>query len=155
MKNIMVTFILFVIYPWTLAAQVDPEDGAFDQLPIKQSEAQKVTQVFWNAQNIQDTVRQSLPGHVQSKFTRGPASNGCDVKGVIKTEGSADACELNDDPEKMGKFIYVFSLSCDFGSYQVSVCSREESKLLNQLKVTNPERVVLDEERLFDMDSTM
>jgi len=155
MKNILTTFILFVIYPWTLAAQSDPEFSAFDALPINKSEASRVTQVFWNAQSIQESVRKSLPGHVQSKFTRGPASNGCDVKAVTKAEGSADTCELNDDPEKMGKFMYVFSLSCDFGSYQVSVCSREENKLLNQLKVTNPERVVLDEDRLFDTDSTM
>lgn len=155
MKRMTWTFLACLIYPWTLAAQDELAMTPFDELPINKAEAQRVSQVFWNAQSIQDSVRQNLPESVRSKFTRGPASNGCDIQAVNKTEGSADTCELTEDPEKMGKFMYVFSLSCSFGSYQVSVCSREESKLLNQLKVTNPERMVMEEERLFDPDSTM
>jgi hypothetical protein len=156
MFNIKLLFTVFLIYPLTLSAQVnDPIDTElFDELPIKQSEVNSVTQLFWNAQSIQDSVKQSLPSNVRSKFTRGDSRQGCDVKSVSKSEGSADTCQLNDDPEKMGKFIYSFNVSCNFGSYQVSVCSREESKLLNQVKVINPERLVLDD-NVLDLDSTM
>jgi len=149
MKSFLLTFFLFAIFPLNLSAEeANPE--FFDQLPIASSEVSKVTQLFWNAQSIQDNVKQSLPQNVRNRFV--PGANGCDVKSVIKTEGSADACELTDDPERMAKFIYNFSISCNFGSYQVSVCSREENKLMNQLKVSNPERMVSDDD-ILDWDS--
>lgn len=144
--------ILCSMYPLSLSANDEApvvDVDVFDQLPISQSEVQRVTQLFWNAQSIQDSVKQSLPANLRSRFSPG---TGCDVKSVVKTEGSADTCELVEDPDRMAKFIYNFSVSCQFGSYQVSVCSREENKLLNQLKVINPERLVSDEEVL-DFDS--
>lgn len=155
MKNILFVFIGFVIYPLTLSANDGIDVSLFDELPIKQAEVNEVTNLFWNAQSIQDKVKQSLPGHVRQKFTRASGGNGCDVKAVTKTEGSAETCELNDDPNKMGKFVYNLNISCNFGSYQVSICSREESKLLNQLTVTNPEKVVSDDSNPFDLESTM
>ncbi len=150
MKNTITLFTFFLVYP-LIAHANDIDTGLFDELPITQSEAQAVTQLFWNAQSIQDSVKTRLPSSVRPKFSK---AAGCDVKSVFKTEGSADTCELNDDPDKMAKFIYNFNVSCGSGSYQVSVCSREESKLLNQLKVTNPEKLVSDDNP-FDLDSTM
>ncbi len=154
MKNLLFTFVLFVIYPLTLQAENKIDTGLFDELPIQQIEISTVTQLFWNAQSIQDGVKSELPNHIRSQFTRGDGQRGCEVKNVFKTEGSVDTCDLNDDPDKMAKFIYNFNVSCNFGSYQISVCSREENKLLNQLKVTNPEKLVSDD-NVFDLDSTM
>ncbi len=156
MKNIITLFVVFLIYPLTLQAgdELDAEGidtTLFDELPIEKSEIDSVTRLFWNAESIQAEVKKNLPDSVRQKFT--PA-DGCDVKAVVKTEGSADTCDLSDDPEKNAKFIYNFNVSCSFGSYQVSICSRQEAKLLNQLKVTNPEKLVSDE-NLFDLDSTM
>lgn len=122
--------------------------ASIDELPIDQAEIKSVTNIFWNAQNIQDTVKTNLPDGVKSKFTRGNGGQGCDVKAVTKSEGSADACEMSDDPLKMAKFIYNFDISCNFGTYKVSVCSREERKLLNQLKVDSPGKVVSDKKPL-------
>ena len=154
MKNTFITFVLFVIYPMTIHANNGIDTSLFDELPINQKEVSSVTKIFWNAKSIQDKVRSSLPEHVRSMFAPSTEGKGCDVKAVVKTEGSADTCELADDPAKMAKFIYNFNLSCNFGNYQVSVCSREENKLLNQLKVTNPEKLVSDDNP-FDLDSTM
>ena len=154
MKTFISLFISFLIFPMTLSAQSDFEIENFDELPIQTAEVDSVSQLFWNAQSIQDKVRKNLPGNLRSRFTRSAGGKGCDIKAVTKTEGSADTCELNDDPEKMAKFIYNLSVSCNFGAYQVSVCSREEGKLLNQLKVVNPEKLVLDGD-VFDLDSTM
>jgi hypothetical protein len=123
----------------------------FDELPVKESEVTTVSRVFWNAKSIQDSVRSQLPENVQSRFT--PA-DGCDIQSVVKTESSVDTCDLNEDPEKSAKYIYSFSVRCSFGSYQVSVCSRQTAQLLNQLKVTSPEKLVSDENP-FDLDSTM
>lgn len=150
MKNITLTFIAFVIYPMTIHAGDSSNQALFDTLPIKSSEIQSVSNLFWNAQSIQDKVKQSIPSQHRDSFR----NSSCNIQTVIKTEGSAEACELNDDPEKMGKFIYNFSVACGFGNYQVEVCSREENKLLNQLKVTRPEHLVSDENP-FDLDSTM
>ena len=138
----------------TLNAEDTIDTSLFDELPIKQSEVTSVSQMFWNAQSIQDKVRSELPAHLRTRFNKSSNGKGCDIKSVIKTEGSADTCELNDDPNKMAKFIYNFSVSCNFGNYQVSICSRQESKLLNQLKVSNPEKLV-SEDNPFDLDSTM
>jgi hypothetical protein len=153
MKNFLIVFFVFTIFPLTLSAnEIMQAEMDFDQLPIAESEASRVTHLFWNAQSIQDKIRENLPQQVRSKFTPKSESQGCEIKSVFKTEGSADTCELNDDPERTAKFIYNFNLACHFGSYQVSICSREESKLLNQLKVTNPERLVSDDE-ILDWDS--
>lgn len=154
MKNILILFTALTIYPLTLSANDGIDTTLFDELPIKQSEVTKVTHLFWNAQSIQDSIKQNLPNHLRTSFTRSSGSKGCDIKSVTKTEGSADTCDLNDDPKKMAKFIYSFNVSCNFGSYQVSVCSREENKLLNQVKVVNPEKLVSDDNP-FDLDSTM
>ncbi len=154
MKNLLLTFVLLLIYPLTLQAQDGIDTTLFDELPIKQTEISQVTHLFWNAKSIQDNVRQSLPSHVSSKFYKSDGARGCKVDNVFKTEVSVEACELSDDPEKIANFIYNFNVSCNFGSYQISVCSREESKLLNQLKVSNPEKLVSDDNP-FDLDSTM
>lgn len=114
----------------------------FDELPISGNEINAVSRLFWNAQSIQDNIKSQLPQHHKKRFTKGVTNNGCDIQSISKAEGSADICELNDNPDKMGKFVYKFNLSCQFGSYQVSICSRQENKLLNQVKVTNPERLV-------------
>lgn len=154
MTKTLLTFVLFAIYPMTLHAEEAIDTSLFDELPIKQAEVNSVTRIFWNAQSIQDKVKSNLPEHVRSMFAPASGGSGCDVKAVVKTEGSADTCELVDDPAKMAKFIYNFNLSCSFGNYQVSICSREENKLLNQIKVSNPEKLVSDD-NLFDLDSTM
>lgn len=153
----MIIFTVLVIYPMSLQAEdgLDLNSGIetelFDELPIEKQEIDSVTRLFWNAQSIQDEVRKSLPDGVKKRFSE---ADGCDVKTVIKTEGSADTCDLSDDPEKNAKFIYNFNVSCNFGSYQISICSRQEAKLLNQVKVKNPEKFVSDDNP-FDLDSTM
>ena len=154
MKHVLLTFALFVIYPLTLSAMDDPEAGNFDGLPIKQAEVSQVSHIFWNAQSIQENVKSQLPAQLRGQLTPATSGRGCNIDGVSKSEGSADACELNDDPEKMGKFVYHLNLNCSFGKYQVSICSREESKLLNQLKVSNPEKLVSDDTP-FDIEPTM
>lgn len=151
MKNLILIFLGFVIYPMSVHAEEGIDTAVFDELPINKSEADAVTNVFWNAQSIQNKVKSSLPSQHRNQFTK---ADGCDVKAVIKTEGSADTCDLNDDPEKNAKFIYNFNVSCQFGSYQIAICSRQEAKLLNQLKVNNPEKLVSDD-NVFDLDSTM
>ncbi len=156
MKNFMMIFTLFALYPMTLHAEdainsngIDTE--LFDELPINEQEIRSVTNVFWNAQSIQDGVKKDLPDSVKNRFSK---ADGCSVKAVIKTEPSVETCDLNDDPEKNAKFIYNFNVSCNFGNYQVSICSREQAKLLNQVKVKNPSKLVSDENP-FDLDSTM
>ncbi len=151
MRNMYLIFFAFVIYPMTVHAEEGIETVFFDELPIEKAEVQSVTHVFWNAQSIQEQVKSSIPATHRARFSR---ADGCDVKNVIKTESSADTCDLNDDPEKSAKYIYNLSVSCNFGNYQVSVCSREESKLLNQLKVVSPGKLVSDDNP-FDLDSTM
>lgn len=153
------TFLLFVIYPLTLHANdsleadiAEPIDTSlFDEMPIDAQEVSSVTKLFWSAQSIQDEVRKGLPENAKKRFTQ---ADGCDVKAVTKTEGSADTCELNDDPTKNAKYIYNFNVACTHGTYQISICSRQEAKLLNQLKVLNPEKLV-SEDNPFDLDSTM
>lgn len=157
MKNGFLIFLLFVIYPLTLSAEDSSKEMnamAFDELPINRTEINEVSRVFWNAQSIQDEVKRSLPNNLKARFT--PTYNGgqCDIRAVTKAEGSADICELNDDPDKMGKFVYNINLSCSFGTYQVSVCSPGDNKLMNQLRVINPEKLVSDENP-FDLESTM
>lgn len=164
MKNFSLIFSIFMIYPMTVhaddsilatlqadSATVAESETHFDDLPIKKAEADSVTHLFWNAQSIQDKVKQGLPDTVRGRFSQ---ADGCDVKSITKSEGSADTCDLNDDPEKNAKFIYNFNVACNHGSYQVSICSRQEAKLLNQLKVTNPSKVVSDD-NVFDLESTM
>ena len=159
MNRMVMTFLAFVIYPLSLQAMDEASEIAsngidtavFDALPVQQSEMDSVTRIFWNAKSIQQKIKENLPDHHRAQFTPG---DGCNIKGITKTESSAEVCDLNDDPEKMAKFIYNFSVSCNFGSYQVSVCSREQNKLLNELKVTDPEKLVSDENP-FDLDSTM
>mgnify|MGYP001129421072 CR=1 FL=1 len=107
MKNILFVFLGFVIYPLTVSAEAGIDTTVFDELPIKQAEVNSVTNLFWNAQSIQTNIKQSLPENVRQKFTRSSAGRGCDIKAVTKAEGSADACELNDDPEKMAKFVFL------------------------------------------------
>lgn len=172
MNKMIMTFILFVIYPMTIQANLDDldevigaggenlalsngtETGLFDELPIEATEVNSVKRIFWNAASIQQKIKENLPNHHRSHFTPAAGGQGCDIQAVTKTEGSADTCELKDDPEKMAKFIYNFNLSCSFGKYRIAVCSHEEAKLLNELKVTNPEKLVSDD-NLFDLDSTM
>lgn len=152
MRNILSIFFVFVIYPMTVSAEETTIDTSlFDELPIKQAEVNSVSRVFWSAQSIQDKIKESIPDTHRARFTR---ADGCDIKAVTKTEGSADTCDLNDDPSKNAKFIYNFNVSCSFGSYQIAICSRQEAKLLNQLKVNNPEKLVSDDNP-FDLDSTM
>ena len=145
-------FLAFVIYPLSLSAQSE-EFQDFDSLPISESEITSVTNLFWNAKSIQDNVKKSIPSEYHARFNPN-GTNNCQVQSVTKTEGSADTCDLNDDPARNAKFIYKLSLSCGFGNYRVSVCSRETSKLLNQLKVESPEKVVSDD-NVFDLESTM
>lgn len=169
MNKTSLLFTILVIYPMTLNAEnaVDPEAnfqdiiaedvldaGGFDSLPIDDAEVKTITNLFWNAGSIQETVRTNLPANVKNKFTRSIAGQGCDVKAVTKTEGSADTCEMSDDPLKMAKFIYNFDISCNFGAYKVAVCSREERKLLNQLKVDSPEKIVSEEPKTLAPEPT-
>ena len=154
MKNLLIIFTVFVIYPMTLQAEDPIDTSLFDELPIKQSEVNQVTRLFWNAQSIQDKVKAGLPPQVRNRFTKMAGDKGCEIKAVTKSEGSADACELAEDPAKMAKFIYNFNVACHFGSYQIAICSRQEAKLLNQLKVVNPEKLVSDDNP-FDLDPTM
>ncbi|MCJ8277614.1 MAG: hypothetical protein HRT44_14190 [Bdellovibrionales bacterium] len=162
MKKVILYFVVFLIYPLNLSADdniemlpteniVDPSEF-FDELPITKSEVQAVSQLFWNAQSIQDKVKTQLPSDVRSRFTS--VGNTCNIQNVTKGEGSADTCELTDDPAKAAQFIYHISVSCAFGNYRVNVCSRQENKLLNQLKVESPEKVVSDD-NVFDLESTM
>ena len=153
MKNLLTLFCIFVIYPMTVQAEEFlEEDMAFDQLPINSSEVDSVSRLFWNAKSIQDKVKAHLPATQRKRFSK---ADGCNIRAVIKTEGSADTCDLNDDPEKNAKFIYNFNVSCSGGNYQVSICSRQEAKLLNQLKVVNPSKLVSGDNNPFDLDSTM
>ena len=154
MMRLFTLFCLCFSFSIELRAEEGMDQESFDQLPIKQSEIKSVTRIFWNAQSIQDEVKSNLPQHVRSMFTPAQAGAGCEIKAVVKTEGSADTCELAEDPAKMAKFIYNFNLSCSFGNYKVAICSREENKLLNQIKVSNPEKLVSDDNP-FDLDSTM
>lgn len=164
MKNIALYFVIFLLYPYNLSANDDfealPTDNIvdttelFDELPITKGEVVAVSHLFWNAQSIVDQVKKQLPSDVRSRFTRGDSGQGCSIKGVTKGEGSADTCELNDDPSKMAQFMYHFDISCNFGNYRVAVCSHQENKLLNQIKVDSPEKVVSDD-NVFDLDSTM
>ena len=162
MKKIALYFAVLMLYPYNLSANdnfealpteniVNPNEF-FDELPITKREVAAVSQLFWNAKSIQDKVKTQLPADIRSKFTI--VGNRCNIQSVTKGEGSADTCELNDDPAKSAQFIYNFSVSCGFGNYRIAVCSRQENKLLNQLKVQSPEKIVSDENE-FDLESTM
>ena len=150
MRLLKISFISLIILLMTLpinAAEVIDPAEPFDVLPISNSEIRAVSSTFWNAQSIQDKVKTRLPQSVKRKFTRSYSEGqGCDIKTVTKTEASADVCELSEDINKVGKFTYQFSVTCSFGNYQVSVCSREERKLLNQIKVDSPSTFVQEEE---------
>ena len=153
MKNLVLVFIFLLSFPTVAQAQNHIETELFDELPISRSEITTVSQLFWNAQSLQDKIKRKLPYNARKKFS--PNGNGaCSIETVSKTEPSADVCELNEDPSKNGKYVYVFSVQCGRGYYQVSVCSRESSKLMTQIKVSVPEKLVSDD-GLLDLDSTM
>ena len=151
MKNILTLFTVFVIYPMTVNAEgIDLDPALFDELPVEQEEIKSVTNLFWNAQSIQNSVKQGLPHSTKSKFR----TDNCEVKSVVKTEPSVDICDLKEDSAKQAKFTYNFNISCSFGNYKVAVCSRKSAQLMDQLKVMDTEKIVSDENP-FDLESTM
>ncbi|MCB0378636.1 MAG: hypothetical protein KDD33_09105 [Bdellovibrionales bacterium] len=143
MHLLKIFIVSIFLFPNNSHAEGFAVEEPFDALPISQSEQKAVTQLFWNAKSIQEKVKSQLPNHQRGQFSYSAGGQyGCDVKGVSKTEGSADVCELADDSEKQPEFVYNFNLSCNFGNYQVSVCSHEQKKLLNQVRVQSPEKLV-------------